>query len=699
MKRFTFFLGLLMTLAVMSPFAETAPAPQLPTKKKETPSFRYNRQTLEKQADLVFRNVELKEVLNQLGEEHDLNFVVERGVPVVNVDLALKNVKLGDGLRALLGPHKLSFVVLDEWIYIASPLDAQQKQHNQLVDLEYDQASLERIIAEMSLAYVVNVTIEPRTSRKDLETPITLKLNSIPFRVAIGYICEMARLRMWSEDDGLHVGPIPIRDRTEFLANRLSASIDVDVGVVLFPLLLDQVGRMATGAEAALRPDKQVTILVDTDGFKEATGGAFNMERQSIAFAQKMANVPLRSVLDEICVQLDAGYVIRRSYIEIVPVKTLRKTLNHPFGPDSDFRKLVVRRFRGAPLHQALEEVSKADGRKVTLSPLAKKELETPITARLDDVPFEPAVALLAQMADLRVVRQADGLLVTTKEQAAANAEGESAETKAVAFIEKLKGKIERDDKAEGKPIVRVDLYGERVTDAALKELTPLKQLQRINLVGAKVTDAGLKELAAFKHLQGLGLLDADKVTDEGMKELAVLKRLQGLSLQGAKVTDAGLRQLAPLKQLQILDLSLTKVTDAGLKELAAFEQLQELRLDATLTADAGLKHLAGLKQLRHLHMAHTAVTDAGLKHLTNLKQLRSLDLAGTKVTDAGLKELAALKQLWSLNIEDTQITDAGLKELSPLKELVGLFLKGTKATDAGAAELKKALPECTIRR
>ena len=62
----------------------------------------------------------------------------------------------------------------------------------------------------------------------------------------------------------------------------------------------------------------------------------------------------------------------------------------------------------------------------------------------------------------------------------------DDAEDKAVAFVEKLGGKVKRDDKAEGKPVRGVDLADRtKVTDAGLKELAALKQLQSLDLTAA----------------------------------------------------------------------------------------------------------------------------------------------------------------------------------------------------------------------
>ena len=53
----------------------------------------------------------------------------------------------------------------------------------------------------------------------------------------------------------------------------------------------------------------------------------------------------------------------------------------------------------------------------------------------------------------------------------------DDAEDKAVAFVEKLGGRVTRDEKLPGKPVIGVHLSFNAVTDVGLKELAPLKNL------------------------------------------------------------------------------------------------------------------------------------------------------------------------------------------------------------------------------
>jgi internalin A len=115
--------------------------------------------------------------------------------------------------------------------------------------------------------------------------------------------------------------------------------------------------------------------------------------------------------------------------------------------------------------------------------------------------------------------------------------------------------------------------------EGTLSKLTPPEKAFGLSLDYTEVTDAGLKELAGLKQLQSLDIGRCKGVTDAGLKELAGLKQLQTLDLGLTPVRGAGLKELAGLKQLQTLDLGECKVTDAGLKELASLKQLQTLRL------------------------------------------------------------------------------------------------------------------------
>src|SRR2546429_655862 len=117
-------------------------------------------------------------------------------------------------------------------------------------------------------------------------------------------------------------------------------------------------------------------------------------------------------------------------------------------------------------------------------------------------------------------------------------------EASAVKAVEKLGGKVTRDDKLPGKPVIGVNLAGTKVTDGDLKELKDLKQLTTLYLNMTGVTDAGLQELQHLKQLTSLSLWHTS-VTDAGLKELKDLKQLTSLNLLVTEqVTDDGVADL-----------------------------------------------------------------------------------------------------------------------------------------------------------
>src|SRR5881398_2547136 len=77
-------------------------------------------------------------------------------------------------------------------------------------------------------------------------------------------------------------------------------------------------------------------------------------------------------------------------------------------------------------------------------------------------------------------------------------------EASAVKAVENLGGKVTRDDKLPGKPVIGVNLGHTKVTDAGLKEWKDLKQLTSLALNSTGVTGTGLKELADLKQLTSL---------------------------------------------------------------------------------------------------------------------------------------------------------------------------------------------------
>jgi hypothetical protein len=111
-----------------------------------------------------------------------------------------------------------------------------------------------------------------------------------------------------------------------------------------------------------------------------------------------------------------------------------------------------------------------------------------------------------------------------------------------------------------------------------------------------KITDAGLKELSGLKNLQAL---DAAKtpVTGAGLTELAGLERLQELDLTDSGVTLTGLKHLAGLSQLRTLSIGWDQQSQLWSGPQAARRQQAEAAF-------------AKLKQLKNLYLNFIGVRD-----------------------------------------------------------------------------------------
>jgi Leucine-rich repeat (LRR) protein len=265
----------------------------------------------------------------------------------------------------------------------------------------------------------------------------------------------------------------------------------------------------------------------------------------------------------------------------------------------------------------------------------------------------------------------------------------ETADT-AAQTIQKLRGRITRDEQMPGKPVVYINLAGSRLTDADMRAVAACKQLRSLELGRTAVSDAGLKHLTGLSHLTSL-TLPGTHVTDAGMKYIGELKQLVALDLQLTPVGDTGMKHLAGLTQLRTLSLNGTRVTDAGMADVGRLTNLTFLRLDATAISDAGLESLTGLSKLDNLALVSVrSIGDKGMKSMARLKRLVSLDLRETHVTDEGLKELARCEKLASLRIGKLKITDAGVQSLAPLTRLKVLDLSSTEVTDEGVKDVAK---------
>jgi hypothetical protein len=120
-------------------------------------------------------------------------------------------------------------------------------------------------------------------------------------------------------------------------------------------------------------------------------------------------------------------------------------------------------------------------------------------------------------------------------------------------------------------------------------------------VAGAAFGDAELEKLAATGN--DLIWLDLSRtgITDAGLKVLGRMPNLEHLDLRGTAVGDAGVEVLAPLHNLQTLGLYGTAVTDAALPALQRLPALRRLYVGGTRVTAPGLAILGQRRKELHI--------------------------------------------------------------------------------------------------
>lgn len=194
-------------------------------------------------------------------------------------------------------------------------------------------------------------------------------------------------------------------------------------------------------------------------------------------------------------------------------------------------------------------------------------------------------------------------------------------------------------------------LTGTHITPVGLRPLNGQLELLAVDLeLCDGIDDAACEVLGQWKSLRSLVFkksgFEKRSITDAGLKQLQSLSDLEVLNLYGNHVTDAGLISLQSHLKLRDVNLSLMAITDAGLQHLKPLAQLERLEVlysegfAGPKLTDGLSDPLAGLPGLKSLNLTGARLTDAGLERLHGLKNLTHLQLVRTRVTDAGVTKI-----------------------------------------------------------
>ena len=200
-------------------------------------------------------------------------------------------------------------------------------------------------------------------------------------------------------------------------------------------------------------------------------------------------------------------------------------------------------------------------------------------------------------------------------------------------------------------------------------------------------------KLAAFALVLILAWVAAYQiVTERSRRVVRRIEALNGMATQWLRLDVDFLRtrlQFGPIEQVYLLG---PKTGDGELRVLDDVPRLKILTLTNTRVSDEGLASLARFRDLNCLYYGyidHTKIIgEAGRK-------LETRPLGGGK----GLAALKDLPNLEVVQMHGPGTSDDDIEGFVALKRLKLLDLVNTRVTDEGVARLKKALPNCSIRR
>jgi len=203
--------------------------------------------------------------------------------------------------------------------------------------------------------------------------------------------------------------------RTEFLISALQAPLPMDRAIDGVPLkeVIDYLEDVASPIESKNDPSLRVRIIPDDAAFKAARGENFRIEDELVKLP-RMTGSPLERALEKICDQVGGTFVMRGYNIEIT---TFEKVLGRQRNV-GESAALVQHIANKEPLADLLDHLATRYGRTVVVAPQVAEKAQTPVTLKLLNIPFDLAVLMVAETADLKVVHKDGALLVTTPQRA-----------------------------------------------------------------------------------------------------------------------------------------------------------------------------------------------------------------------------------------------------------------------------------------
>jgi len=176
----------------------------------------------------------------------------------------------------------------------------------------------------------------------------------------------------------------------------------------------DFTGVNLAGVVATLSEQYKINIVLDRNVIQQ-----MGFEPEVMNVELKMKEGKLRNALRSIVGQYNLTFAIVGETLlitteEMAVYRQLKQRVNVDFD--------------AIPLSKALKELSAKYGVNVIIDPksIKSKASENPVTLQVEDVPFEAAVRLMCEMADLKPARMGNVIFVTTEARADKLKDGDS---------------------------------------------------------------------------------------------------------------------------------------------------------------------------------------------------------------------------------------------------------------------------------
>ena len=228
--------------------------------------------------------------------------------------------------------------------------------------------------------------------------------------------------------------------------------------------------------------------------------------------------------------------------------------------------------------------------------------------------------------------------------------------------------------------------------------LESLPDLERFEVSQCGITLPALRGLAGKPRLFQVHI-GSTPVGGRIIDLLTTCPKLERLTLGLLGLTDSDLPPLGRIPRLRYLCLAEKSLTDTGLSVLTDFPVLDTVEFTWMDFTTVPLAFLPRMRTLSNVSFHWSRIAPPVCENLAKTPKLVTLTLHDCNIVHGSIRALAASTSLRSLSLSSSAITEASISELTVLTQLNGLDLSDTNITEEGVAALRKALPNCVVKR